>query len=155
MFLIFIYVSAIVLANQLVFMIGPWWSIVNSVLLIGLDFILRDKIHEKIGLRKVILLSVIAGLVSFFVNPEIGSIAIASSISFVLASIGDGVIYQSLINRKWIVKSNSSNVVASAIDSSVFPFIAFGAFMPAIMIGQFMAKVVGGIMWSLIIGKFK
>lgn len=155
MFLIFIYVSAIVLANQLVFMIGPWWSIVNSVLLIGLDFILRDKIHEKIGLRKVILLSVIAGLVSFFVNPEIGSIAIASSISFVLASIGDGVIYQSLINRKWIVKSNSSNVVASAIDSSVFPFIAFGSFMPAIMIGQFMAKVVGGIMWSLIIGKFK
>lgn len=155
MFLIFIYVSAIVLANQLVFIIGPWWSIVNSVLLIGLDFILRDKIHEKVGLKKVILLSIIAGLVSFFVNPEIGSIAVASSISFVLASIGDGVIYQALINRKWIVKSNSSNVVASVIDSAVFPLIAFGAFMPAIMIGQFMAKVVGGIMWSLIIGKFK
>ena len=38
----------------------------------------------------------------------------------------------------------------------VFPeskTLAFGAFMPAIVAGQFMAKVVGGAVWSLIIAK--
>ncbi|EIM34060.1 hypothetical protein PGS1_22451 [Enterobacter cloacae subsp. cloacae GS1] len=48
-----VYVLAICAANYLVFVFGPWWSIINSFVLIGLDFILRDVLHERIGFIKV------------------------------------------------------------------------------------------------------
>lgn len=50
--LIIIYIAALCAANYLVYVFGPVWSIVNSFLLIGFDFILRDKLHEKLGLLK-------------------------------------------------------------------------------------------------------
>jgi len=36
-----------------------------------------------------------------------------------------------------------------AVDSLVFPTIAFGAFLPAVIALQFVAKVGGGALWSL------
>jgi hypothetical protein len=38
------------------------------------------------------------------------------------------------------------------VDSVLFPTIAFGAFLPAIVLGQFVAKVAGGAVWSWILG---
>lgn len=148
-----IYVLAICAANYLVFLFGPWWSIVNSFALIGLDFILRDVLHERIGFAKVTCLAVISGVISYSINPAGGMIAVASSVSFVLASIGDGSVYQLLIRKSWPVKSNASNITASAIDSVTFPLLAFGALMPGIIAGQFIAKVAGGFIWSLILRK--
>jgi len=37
------------------------------------------------------------------------------------------------------------------VDSLLFPTLAFGAVMPAIIAGQFFAKVAGGFFWSLIL----
>lgn len=148
-----VYVLAICAANYLVFLFGPWWSIVNSFALIGLDFILRDVLHERIGLMKVTGLAVLSGVLSYIINPAGGMIAIASSVSFVLASLGDGSVYQLLIRKPWSVKANASNITASAIDSISFPLIAFGSLMPGIIAGQFIAKVGGGFIWSLILRK--
>jgi len=144
-----IYVLAICAANYLVFIFGPWWSIANSFALIGLDFILRDVLHERIGFIKVTGLAVLSGGISYAINPAGGMIAIASSVSFVLASLGDGGVYQLLIRKPWPLKANASNITASAIDSLTFPLIAFGALMPGIVAGQFIAKVGGGFIWSL------
>ena len=93
-------------------------------------------------------LIVIAGAISFTINPATGTIAIASVAAFALAAVTDAGIYQCLIRKPWLVKSNASNVASSAVDSIVFPLIAFGAFMPWIVLGQFAAKVFGGAVWS-------
>lgn len=148
-----IYVCALCVANYLVFLFGPWWSLVNSFALIGLDFVLRDRLHERFGLWWVSALALAAGAISYLLNPAGGMIALASCLSFVLAALGDGVAYQALMRKPWPVKSNASNTVAAGIDSLLFPLIAFGALMPHIVLGQFVAKVGGGFIWSLVIGR--
>lgn len=150
-----VYVSAICLANFLVFFFGPVWSLVNSFLLIGLDFILRDKLHEIVGIKVISLLVLVAGVLSYVINPAGGMIALASFVAFTLASLTDGAVYQLYIRKPWLVKSNASNSAASVVDSVVFPVIAFGAFMPVIILGQFAAKVVGGVFWSWVLRKAK
>lgn len=149
----FIYVSALCAANYLVFLFGPWWSLINSFALIGLDFVLRDRLHERLGLWWVSALALAAGAISYLLNPAGGVIALASCVSFVLAALGDGAAYQVLMRKPWPVKSNASNAVAAGIDSIVFPLIAFGWLMPHIIIGQFVSKVGGGFVWSLMLGR--
>ena len=148
----FVYIGAICMANYLVFLFGPWWSLVNSFALIGLDFVLRDRLHERLGLWWVSALALAAGAISYLLNPAGGMIALASCVSFMLAALGDGVVYQAMLRKPWPVKSNASNAVAAGIDSLIFPLIAFGGLMPHIVIGQFVAKLGGGFVWSLMLG---
>lgn len=150
-----IYIAAICAANFSVSTFGPLATPVNAFLLIGLDFVLRDKLHERVGFLRMLGLIVIAGLISFAMNPATDMIAIASVSAFALAGLTDASIYQSLIRRPWLIKSNGSNIAASAVDSFVFPLIAFGAFMPWVVAGQFLAKVAGGAVWSVLLRKIK
>lgn len=143
-----IYIAAICAANFSVHLFGPVATPFNAFLLIGLDFVIRDKLHERIGVRKIMLLIIIAGAISYAINPATDMIAIASVSAFALAALTDAMVYQSLIRKPWLVKSNGSNVASSAVDSVVFPLIAFGAFMPWVVAGQFVAKVFGGAVWS-------
>lgn len=143
-----IYIAAICAANFSVHLFGPVATPFNAFLLIGLDFVIRDKLHERIGVRKIMLLIIIAGAISYAINPATDMIAIASVSAFALAALTDATVYQSLIRKPWLVKSNGSNVASSAVDSVVFPLIAFGAFIPWVFAGQFVAKVFGGVVWS-------
>jgi uncharacterized PurR-regulated membrane protein YhhQ (DUF165 family) len=54
-----------------------------------------------------------------------------------------------------MVKVNGSNLISAAVDSIVFPTLAFGAVLPWIMLGQFAAKVAGGAVWALILRQRK
>ena len=54
---------------------------------------------------------------------------------------------------KFLIRSNGSNIAGSALDSIIFPTMAFGVFMPEIILGQFVAKVAGGAIWSFILQK--
>lgn len=148
-----IYVLAIVCANLSVATFGPWVSPLNSFFFIGLDLTLRDKIHEKNrnNVKVVIILIVVAGIISYLLNPASGRIAVASAISFIIAGFVDTVIYQKYIKGKWMIKSNASNTGGALADSILFPTIAFGSIMPMIILLQFTAKVFGGFIWSLII----
>lgn len=148
MFFSLMYIVAICAANFSVNTFGPWVTPVNAFLFIGLDFVIRDKLHERIGLVKMFGLILIAGSISFLLNPATQMIAIASVAAFLLAAMVDAAVYQSLIKKPWLVKSNTSNLAASAVDSVVFPLIAFGVFMPWIVAGQFAAKVFGGAVWA-------
>lgn len=153
--LCFIYIAAICAANFSVHVFGPVSTPINAFLLIGLDFVIRDKLHEKIGIIKMLILIAIAGIISFAINPATDMIAIASVSAFALAALTDATVYQSLIKKTWLVKSNGSNLASSAVDSIVFPLIAFGAFMPWVVFGQFAAKVFGGVAWSWILRNVK
>lgn len=143
-----IYVLAICAANFSVHVFGPLVTPLNAFLFIGLDFVIRDKLHERIGIMRMFCLISIAGVISFAVNPATDMIAIASVAAFALAATADATVYRALIKKPWLVKSNGSNIAASAVDSVVFPLIAFGAFLPWVVAGQFIAKVFGGAIWS-------
>lgn len=147
-FIPLIYISSICAANFSVSYFGPSVTPINAFLLIGLDFVIRDKMHQRIGFSRVMGMVIATGVVSYALNPSSGLIATASASAFILSSLVDASVYQSLIKRSWMVKSNCSNVAASAVDSIVFPAIAFGVLIPWVIAGQFFAKVFGGAVWA-------
>lgn len=155
--LVVIYISALVAANLLVAHFGPWFSPINAFVLIGLDLALRDHLHDKwrgnhLALRMGGLIAA-AGAVSYLLNPAAGMIAIASVTAFTAAMLVDALVYQTLIRKRWLVRANGSNASGAAVDSVVFPTIAFGGFMPEIVLLQFAAKVCGGAVWAWVISK--
>ena len=155
----FIYVFSLVVANLLVAYFGVWFSIVNAFVLIGLDLSLRDKLHDLWHGDKLVLkmglLILVSSSISYALNSATEMIAIASFGAFALSMLGDAIAYHYLSSNDWFIRSNGSNIVGSAIDSVVFPTIAFGSLMPQIVLLQFIAKVGGGFIWSLIIRRFK
>lgn len=73
---------------------------------------------------------------------------------FYAAALADWAVFTK-VKGSWIRRANSSNVVGSAVDSVVFPTIAFGALLPHIVAMQFVAKVAGGAVWAYVIKKIK
>lgn len=152
-----IYLAALVIANLLVAKLGPWFSPINSFVLIGLDLSLRDKLHdawqgENLAI-KIGCLIVAAGLISYLLNPAAGTIALASVVAFCAAMAADSIVYQLLRRQGWMTRANGSNMAGAIVDSLIFPTIAFGSFVPQRVALQFVAKVFGGAVWSLVLRK--
>lgn len=148
--LVAVYIAAMVTANLLVWWLGPWFSPVNAFLLIGLDLTLRDVMHERFTRWQLAAVIIAGGVITWGINPAAARIAIASATAFVLAAGADWIAYSLLRSKPWLVRANGSNLVGAAVDSIVFPTLAFGVFLPAIIALQFAAKVFGGALWSLI-----
>ena len=157
MIYIVMYLTAIILANLSSAYFGPSASVVNAFLFIGLDLTARDKLHEawhKNGLLwKMGMLISVGSLLSWLLNRNAGMIAIASFTAFACAALVDTIAYQFLYKKSYFLKVNGSNVFSALADSLVFPTIAFGGFLPLITLGQFIAKVFGGFIWSLFLNK--
>ena len=158
MILVVIYLAAIVLANLLLLWFGPVASIYNAFILIGLDLSLRDKLHDHWDGENlwVKMLALICGgsAITVTLNWDALPIAIASSVAFLASGIGDAVVYSRLRKVRFLVRANGSNVAGSSLDSVIFPTMAFGVFMPEIILGQFLAKIGGGAIWSFVISYF-
>jgi queuosine precursor transporter len=154
-----LYLGAIVAANQIITLLGPSAAIVTAFVFIGLDLTVRDYLHESWQNRgltwKMTLLIASGSLLSWLLNRDSGPIALASFVAFASAGAADGIVYQFLKDRTRFLKVNGSNVVSSAVDSLVFPTLAFGRLMPLIVLGQFAAKVFGGAVWFVIISFFR
>ncbi len=153
-FLILIYIAAMVTANLLVWWLGPWFSPINSFLLIGLDLTMRDVLHERLNRWQLAGVICVGGILTWALNPSAKWIAIASATAFLAAALADWIVYVMLRERHWLVRSNGSNVVGAAVDSVLFPTLAFGSFMPGIIALQFAAKIGGGFIWSLVMQPF-
>lgn len=153
--LVLAYLGAVVAANLTIAALGPSAAIVVAFLFIGLDLTARDRLHDawrgrQLALRMGALIAA-GGLISYLLNAAAAQIAVASTVAFVAAGTADAVVYALLGERTKLLRINGSNVVSSAVDSLVFPTIAFGGLLPAIVVGQFVAKVAGGFVWSLLI----
>lgn len=148
--LISIYVAAMVAANLLVWWLGPWFSPINAFVLIGLDLTMRDVLHERLSRWELAAVIAAGGLITWLVNPAAQMIALASATAFTAAALADWAAYAALHRQSWFIRANGSNVVGAAVDSVIFPTIAFGAFLPAIIALQFAAKVGGGAIWSVV-----
>lgn len=150
---VFLYLAAIVAANLLIVRFGPSVAVVNAFLFIGLDLTTRDALHERWNGRhlwlKMACLIAAGSLLSWFLNRDAGRIALASFVAFAGAGVADALTYHWLHGRTRLVKINGSNVIGSAVDSILFPLLAFG-WPPlwGVMAGQFVAKVAGGFVWS-------
>lgn len=148
--LIAIYIAAMVTANLLVWWLGPWFSPINSFVLIGLDLTMRDVMQERISRSQLAAVIVVGGAITWLVNPAAKQIAIASAVAFILSALADWLAYSVLRSKSWFIRSNGSNVVGAAVDSVLFPTLAFGVFLPHIIAMQFAAKVAGGAIWSFV-----
>jgi uncharacterized PurR-regulated membrane protein YhhQ (DUF165 family) len=147
-----IYAAAMTLANLLVARFGPVISPVNAFFLIGLDLALRDWLHVRLKAWQMGGLIAGTGFLTFALNPAAGMIAIASSVSFTAAALVDWAAFTKL-RGSWLRRANGSNVAGAAVDSLLFPTIAFGALMPHIVLMQFLAKVAGGAVWTWLLSR--
>ena len=159
MIYVVVYITALVAANLLVAWLGPWFSLINAFVLIGLDLSLRDKLHdlwdgENLPMKMGGLIAT-ASIVSYAINPATGMIAFASLAAFSLSMVADSVAYQYLKGKDWMMRVNGSNMAGALVDSVVFPTIAFGGLMLEIVALQFITKVGGGYIWSRIFKRFE
>lgn len=151
-FAIAVYAAAMTLANLSIATFGPWVSPINAFVLIGLDLALRDWLHVRLKLWQMGVLIASTGVLTFALNPVAGHIAIASACAFSAAALVDWATFARL-KGSWMFRANGSNVAGAAVDSLVFPTIAFGALMPHIVAMQFVAKVAGGAIWAWVLNR--
>jgi queuosine precursor transporter len=149
------YLAAIVLANLLVSRLGPPAAVANAFLLIGLDLSARDRLHEQWRGRflwpRMFTLIAAGGLLSLLLGGA-GRIALASCLAFIFTGISDAAAYHALRRLPWLQRANGSNLVAAAIDSLCFPLLAFGwPLLWGVVLGQFVAKLAGGALWSFLL----
>lgn len=155
MLFVLAYLAANVLANLSVTYFGPISTPINAFLLIAFDLVSRDTLHERwhhqhLKLKMTLLIGT-GAVISYLMNQGAAQIAWASFVSFLLTGFSDTLVYHLLQHHSKLVKVNGSNIVSSAVDSIAFPTLAFGQFIPWVIIGQFAAKVFGGYIWSLIL----
>lgn len=159
MIYIVMYLAAIVAANLTATAFGPSAVIVNAFLFIGLDLTARDKLHtawhaERLVLKMSALIAT-GSMLSWLLNRDAAQIAIASAVAFAAAGAVDAVTFHLLRRQPSWLRINGSNVPSALVDSLVFPTLAFGGFMPLIVLGQFAAKVGGGFVWSLVLNRIE
>jgi hypothetical protein len=154
MIYILMYLVAIILANLTVTAWGPNMAIVNAFLFIGLDLTARDRLHDAWRgnnlIPKMAALIAAGSVLSWLLNRNAGQIALASFVAFAAAATVDAIVYHLLGKYPRWLRINGSNVPSAFVDSLVFPTLAFGGLMPAIVLGQFIAKTLGGFVWSLV-----
>lgn len=171
MVLVALYLSAIVAANLILAFVQAnapdlltVVTLMNAGVFIAFDLTTRDALHErwrKHLWRNMALLIGTGAALSALLNIYALPIAIASFTAFAAAGIADTLVYQALGKRAWWVKVNGSNMVSAAVDSLLFPVLAFVVlqqvmtFEAALGIAawQFIVKVIGGAFWSLALHK--
>lgn len=146
------YAAAMTIANLTIAAFGPWVSPINAFILIGLDLALRDWLHVRLKLWQMGTLIAATGALTYVLNPAAGQIAVASAVAFTAAALVDWGTFARL-RGSWMFRANGSNVAGAAVDSLVFPTLAFGVLMPHIVAMQFVAKVAGGALWAWLINK--
>jgi uncharacterized PurR-regulated membrane protein YhhQ (DUF165 family) len=160
-----LYLGAIVAANLTLARFGPDAAIPVGFLLIGLDLVARDRLHDKLAARSRTQLvagmgAIIAagGALSYVLSlalgsgPLVGRIALASCFAFTVAATLDAITYAVLPARRPWLRSAGSNVPAAAADSYLFLALAFpGPVALGLVAGQFVAKSLGGAVWAAIL----
>lgn len=155
-----VWLAAIAGANLLAATYGPSITVATAFVLIGLDLSLRDHLHDAwdTGRRfggplvvKMLALIGAGGAISYAINADAGPIAVASMVAFSAAAAVDGAIYAAARYWPTLARMNTSNVAGAAVDSLLFPTLAFGGILWGVTAGQFAAKVAGGLVWSVVI----
>jgi len=151
-----LYLMAAVFANLLVTWFGPASAPFVAFGLVALNLTSRDHLHDAWQHKglwwKMALLIGAGSVISWVFNRQAGPIALASFVAFACSGLTDSLTYAALGERAYLVRVNGSNVIGAAVDSLVFPVLAFGwPPMWGIIVLQFVAKTVGGLAWSVLL----
>ncbi len=133
----------------------PSWVYVNAFVLIGLDLTTRDVLDDRWKRRRGVYLGllVIAGAgIAYLVNDDAQRVAVASAVAFAAAFTTDSLVYARIRTRPWLERANLSNLPSAAVDSIVFPLLAFPSPLDwKVVVGLAGAKIGGGAVWSLLL----
>jgi uncharacterized PurR-regulated membrane protein YhhQ (DUF165 family) len=145
-----IYIVSMTVANLAVAAFGPSITPLIAFMIIGLDLSLRDWLHVRLKAWQMGMLILVSGLLTYLLNPASGHIAIASAVAFTAAASVDWAVFARLPGS-WTTRANGSNIAGAMVDSILSPTIAFGVLLPHIIAMQFVGKVLGGFLWSIIL----
>lgn len=108
----------------------------SGVLMIGLALVLRDAVHEFLGVRWALSLIIAGAALSGTFAPA--TLALASGVAFLLSELADLGVYAPLRRRGLVLALTASSLVGAVVDSAVFLLIAFGslAYLPGQVIGK-------------------
>lgn len=149
-----VYLAAVVAANLVIAAFGARLAPLVAFVFIGLNLAARDRLHDLWGRavgRNMLGLIAAGGVLSYALNAGAARVALASVAAFALSETADALVYHARRHRPYLDRSNASNVVGAAVDSLVFPVLAFGGFPLGIIALQFVAKTAGGLFWSLVL----
>jgi uncharacterized PurR-regulated membrane protein YhhQ (DUF165 family) len=158
MIYILAYLISIVFANWAVSRFGATISPWTALVFIGFVIYARDCLHDtwltRNLKRNMFLLIATGSILSIPFNA--GAIALASFLAFALSESVDTLVYHRLLRKPKLLRINGSNLMSAAVDSVAFLSLAswllWGWPPPWGIMGlQFVAKVGGGFVWSLVI----
>lgn len=148
-----VYVLLILISNWSAGKFGPIITPLNAFLFIGADLALRDYLQCRMDRTEMFVVLLIASTATYVLNTAPVMIALASCAAFAVSQIVDYVVFTKS-GGSWFSRANKSNVAGAAVDSVVFPTIAFGEILPVIVLSQLICKVLGGILFSFLLSKF-
>lgn len=98
----------------------------SGVLVIGLALVLRDMVHEYLGVAFAVAAILVGAVLSATFAP--GSLVVASAVAFLLSEFADLSVYAPLRKRNLMIAVLASGFVGAVVDSGVFLYLAFGSF---------------------------
>lgn len=153
-----LYLAFVVAANLIVADQGPQSVLYVSFFLVGPVLTTRDFLHEAWGGTrasmwvKMGLLIAAGSAISYIASPNAGDVALASCLAFAAAGALDTIIYAALEGADLSTRVNVSNIFSAAVDSLIFPTIAFHDVIFRISFEQWVAKIAGGAVWLVLAG---
>jgi queuosine precursor transporter len=122
----------------------------SGVLMVGLTLVLRDIVHERLGLWWAVGAIAAGGVLSLaFAAP---ALAIASVTAFLLSEAADLAVYAPLRRRNLPMAVLASGIAGAIVDSAVFLWLAFGslAFIEGQIVGKlWMSLLAAGILVAM------
>jgi uncharacterized PurR-regulated membrane protein YhhQ (DUF165 family) len=118
--------------------VAPGLMAPSGVLMIGLALVLRDVVHEKLGVWWAVGAIAFGAVLSGMVAPA--ALVVASIVAFTFSELADLSVYAPLRRNKLWLAVLASGAVGSVIDSGLFLWLAFGSL-------DFITGQVVGKMW--------
>jgi len=109
----------------------------SGVLMVGAALVLRDIVHERLGVWWAGAAIITGAILSAFLAPP--ALVLASATAFLLAEGADMIVYTPLRERRLVWAVLLSGIAGSIIDSAVFLWLAFGSI--ALIEGQIVGKL--------------
>jgi hypothetical protein len=152
------YLTAVTTANLLASHYGPAVTPYTALGLVGFGLIARDRLADAFGPRRWLqqaALIAAGSLLSYLVNHQAATIAQASCVAFAASEGVEAILYFLMRDQSWLERATKSGAIAAAIDSFLFPTIAFHAVLWSTIFGQFTAKTAGCAVFSLLLTRVR
>ena len=150
--LVVVYLAVLVAANIAVYLTGQAALLLTGLVLVPFDFAVRVRLQEAWAGRglwlRLFALMIGGGILTVVTLPNAHQVALASVTAFACGSILGAVAYAAIARRRVTWARAVSLATMAAVDSIVFPLLAFDQVSIWLMIGQFAMK--WAVSWAVV-----